>query len=153
MAESMYEHIMNDFNLRPQQIKEHLEKVHHIRARQARKGYERELWSSQHEFAHKNPEWEYKADEIIKETQMTDTFRAGDLVQVEFFDSMTMKNRSEQGVVVWVRTDREIEVEVEKPIRKRVTVPIEYVHKVKNVIVSPPSTGGWHVEGHKWVRD
>jgi hypothetical protein len=61
-----YKHVMNDFNLRPLQIKEHLEKVHHIKAKAMKKGYEREGWSSQHEFAHKNPDWEYRPDEIYQ---------------------------------------------------------------------------------------
>jgi hypothetical protein len=51
----------------------------------------------------------------------------GCCVIVAFFDSMTMKNRVEKGLVIDVRSDNEVVVEVEKPIRKRVTVPMEYV--------------------------
>jgi hypothetical protein len=64
--QTYYDHIMNDFKLRPLQVKEHLEKFHHIKAHEAKKGYEREVWQSQHEFAHKNPDWEYRPDEIYE---------------------------------------------------------------------------------------
>ncbi len=55
----------------------------------------------------------------------------GDSVIVDFFDSMTMRNRQEQGVVTHVRADEMVDVEVEKPIRKRVTVPIGNVTKAE----------------------
>ena len=54
---------------------------------------------------------------------MPATWKKGDLVTVNFFDSFKMGNRTEDGVITWVRKDGLIEVQVEKPIRKRVTVP------------------------------
>jgi len=47
-----YEHVMNDFKLRPLQVRQHLIEVHHIEPKQARKGYEREVWHNQHDNEH-----------------------------------------------------------------------------------------------------
>ena len=79
--------------------------------------------------------------------------KAGTAVLVNFFDSMTMKNRTEGGVVTWVRADNEVEVEVEKPIRKRVTVPIEDIHIINPLKGMPgqPDTV-WKVVNGKWVK-
>lgn len=46
--------------------------------------------------------------------------------EVEFFDSFSMKNRTEQGRVI-ERSETMVTVEVDKPIRKRVRVPSENV--------------------------
>ncbi len=50
---SDYQHLLNDFHIRPLQIKKHLVEVHNIEPHTARKGYEREVWHSQHENAHR----------------------------------------------------------------------------------------------------
>jgi hypothetical protein len=49
---NVYKHLLNDFDLRPLQIKKHLIDVHRITPRRPRKGYEREVWHSQHEQEH-----------------------------------------------------------------------------------------------------
>lgn len=46
--------------------------------------------------------------------------------EVEFFDSFTMNNRVEQGRVI-DRTETMATVEVDRPIRKRVRVPVDCV--------------------------
>jgi hypothetical protein len=163
MAESMYQHIMNDFNLRPLQIKEHLEKVHHIKARQAKKGYERELWSSQHEFAHKNPDWQYKADEIIKEATMPQSgiFPDGTRVKmksgsegwvegevVEYFDLIPAVGGMIYGG--GMTPGYKVRVLQGKHKGQILSMPMNYVEKASG---SSVSTGGWHVEGNKWVKD
>ena len=48
----------------------------------------------------------------------------GDKVTVEFFDSMTMGNRVEEGRIVEVQQTQAV-VQVEQPIRKRVIVPFD----------------------------
>lgn len=60
------------------------------------------------------------------------TLKVGDRVRAAFFDSMTMKNRVEEGTVTLVRKDGLVEVEVEKPIRKRITTPIGEVTKISD---------------------
>ena len=47
-----YKHFMADFDLRPLQIKKHLIEVHKVMSKVPRKGYEREVWHSQHESVH-----------------------------------------------------------------------------------------------------
>lgn len=47
-----YKHFMADFDLRPLQIKKHLIEVHKVMPKVPRKGYEREVWHSQHESVH-----------------------------------------------------------------------------------------------------
>ena len=49
-----YNHLMHDFNLRPLQIRKHLLEVHAVAPHQTKKGYEREVWHSQHESAHQD---------------------------------------------------------------------------------------------------
>lgn len=63
----------------------------------------------------------------VRTAMATKGITKGCCVIVAFFDSMSMKNRIEKGTVIDVRADNEVVVEVEKPIRKRVTVPMEYV--------------------------
>jgi len=48
---------------------------------------------------------------------------------VEFFDSFTKKNRIEPGRIIQRRTSS-IVVEIERPVRKRVIVPSEYVRLI-----------------------
>jgi hypothetical protein len=50
--ENNYNHLMNDFNLRPLQIKKHLVEAHCIIPHIPRKRYEREVWHGQHESIH-----------------------------------------------------------------------------------------------------
>ena len=47
-----YHHLLDDFRLRPLQIKRHLLVCHQTEAKQTKKGYEREVWHSQHNIAH-----------------------------------------------------------------------------------------------------
>jgi len=48
--------------------------------------------------------------------------------RVDYFDSFTMQNRyDEQGTVINIRADKMAEVEVYRPIRKRVIVPTDCV--------------------------
>jgi len=50
---STYEHTLEVLMLRPLQIAKHL-REHGVEPKAARKGYERELWSSQHEHLHRD---------------------------------------------------------------------------------------------------
>lgn len=52
--------------------------------------------------------------------------KKGDRVIVTFFDSFSMKNRVEEGVLVAVG-ETSARVEVQRPIRKRIRVPLEYI--------------------------
>ena len=62
------EHLLNDFHIKPRELAKHLREVHGVEPKNARKGYEREVWHSQHEYEteHKPDIWlTYSGNRIV----------------------------------------------------------------------------------------